>query len=158
MLEIPQKPFAAPPPIPVPIARPLGEGAPMAQVRCSSEQSQVRPPPVPGISGNNETTDKVAVASSLCGITAFIPIFSQLIGLALGIWALFRIRRARQAGRQVRGRGWAVGGITGNGFVLLGWIALLGIFATLSTSLNRATKELSPLLKKPPAQHHRVRK
>ncbi len=103
-------------------------------------------------------TDKVAVASSICGLTAFIPIFSQVVGLFLGVWALIRIRRARQAGRNVHGRGWATAGITGNGFALLGWIALFGIFATLKGTLSESTLKLNPLLTKPPVHRLHVRK
>ncbi len=153
MLEIPQTTFAAPPPIPVPVARPVRLDDPMEGLPPISG-----PPPLPSASQMGSHTDKAAVASTVCGLTPFIPIFSQVLGLILGIWALFRIRRAQRAGQNVRGRGWATAGITGNGFALLGWIALLGAFATLKGSMNESMQKLHPLLKKPPAHHVRVRK
>ena len=148
MLEIPQSTFNAPPPVPVPSARPLGPNA-------ARSFSQVTPPPP---AGQPPETDKVAVASSVCGLTAFIPILSQLIGLALGVWALFRIRRARQSGRQVLGNGWATAGVVGNGLVLLGWIGLFVIFALVNSTISQTTSELHPLLKKHPIHQRQFRK
>lgn len=146
MLEVPNRPFAAPPPLPV---TPIEDGTePILALK-------VGPPPPPPMSIPSGGTDKVAVASTVCGLTPFIPVVSQLIGLALGIWALLRIRRGQRAGRMISGRGWAAAGITGNGIVLLGWLSLFGAFATLKGSLNDATHKLHPLLKKP--AEHRVR-
>lgn len=116
------------------------------------------PPPLPAAPPGAAHTDKVAVASSVCGLTPFIPVISQVIGLILGIWALFRIGRARRAGQNVRGRGWATAGIAGNGFVLLGWIALFGMFAALKGTLSDTTQKLNPLLKNASSHHARVRK
>jgi hypothetical protein len=153
MLEIPQKTFAVPPPIPVPVARPVRLDDPIVGLPPIPG-----PPPLPAASQIGGQTDKVAVASTVCGLTAFIPIFTQVVGLILGIWALLRIRRARRAGQNFRGRGWATAGIAGNGFALLGWIMLLGAFAVLKGTLGESAQKLHPLLKKPPAHHVRVRK
>lgn len=148
MLKVPDNTFAVPPPLPVPTARPAGTD-------CES----AGPLPMPAMPQRGPgPTDRLAIASTVCGLTAFIPIFSQLVGLVLGLWALVRIRRARRAGLTVRGRGWAAAGITGNGFALLGWIALFGAFAALKTNLNETTSRLSPLFQIHPAQHVRVRK
>jgi hypothetical protein len=153
MLEVPQSSFAAPPPLPVIDARPVGACHQGVHARIVPGPP---PPPLP-LATPGGHTDKVAVASTICGLTPFIPIFSQLIGLILGVWALFRIRRSRRAGQAVRGRGWATAGIAGNGFVLLGWIALFGAFAALKGTMAETTQKLHPLLK-PPAHHLRVRK
>jgi hypothetical protein len=153
MFEVPRKTFAAPPPLPVPTARPA-----RVEDQNGGRPPFPGPPPVPAAALAGSHTDKVAVASTVCGLTAFIPIISQVVGLILGIWALFRIRRARRAGQYVRGRGWATAGITGNGFVLLGWIVLFGMFAALKGTLSETTNKLHPLLKNPTAHHVRVRK
>lgn len=152
MLEIPQKTFDAPPPLPVvsvELARPVEAKS------CPLSSPGAAPPSLPGESAR---TDKVAIASTVCGLSAFIPIISQVVGLFLGVWALFRIRRARRAGQSVRGTGWATAGITGNGFALLGWLALFASFAALKGTLAQTTSQLHPLLAKPPAHHLRVRK
>jgi hypothetical protein len=72
-------------------------------------------------------TDHLAIASAVCGLTALVPVISQVIGLVLGIASLRRIRRARQAGVEVRGKGWALTGIISSGFALLGWIAAFAL-------------------------------
>jgi hypothetical protein len=154
LLEVTQKSFAAPPPLPVVTARPAG----VNDQNATHFAVPGPPPPPPNPVQPGASTDKVAVASSICGLTPFIPIFSQLIGLALGVWALFRIRRARRTGLNVRGRGWATAGIAGNGFVLLGWIALFGTFAALKGTLADTTQKLHPLLQQRSAHHLRVRK
>lgn len=153
MLEVPQSTFAAPPPLPVTDARP---GEP-ENPNVATFVFRGPPPPPPSPAGPRAHTDKVAVASTICGLTPFIPVFSQVLGLILGFWALIRIRRCRRTGQNVRGRGWASAGIAGNGFVLLGWIALFGAFAALKGTLSDTTQKLHPLLK-PPAHHLRVRK
>ena len=152
MLEIPQKTFEAPPPLPLPVARPATPAVPIVEHQANA---QGNPPPLPVGSAR---TDKVAIASTVCGLSAFIPVFSQIIGLFLGVWALFRIRRARRAGHNVRGTGWATAGITGNGFALLGWLALFASFAALKGTLSQTTSHLHPLLSKPAIAHLRVRK
>ena len=160
MLETPKKTFAVPPLLPATAAPcPVINARP---VRVEDQNGGL--PPIPGPPPLSTTpqvgshTDKVAVASTVCGLTPFIPIFSQVLGLILGIWALFRIRRARQASQNVRGRGWATAGIIGNGFTLLGWIALFGMFAALKGTLGDTTQKLHPLFNKPPAHLVRVRK
>lgn len=69
--------------------------------------------------------DTLAVASAVCGLTAFIPIVAQVIGLTVGIASLIRIRRARQRGVHVRGGVWALIGISTSGFALLSWIVVI---------------------------------
>ncbi len=103
------------------------------------------------------TTDRLAIASSVCGLTAFVPVVSQLIGLALGVLAVLRIRRARVLGKLVRGNGWAAAGIAWNGFVLLGWIALFGAFSVLKTSMTDSNDAFRKLLQTPPMKHVRSR-
>src|SRR5262245_52920739 len=152
MLEIPQKTFDAPPPILVPAT--TAENVQQGQL--SAFVPGLPPPPTSSPAAGR--TDKVAVASTVCGLTAFVPVFSQIVGLFLGVWALIRIRRARRAGYVVRGRGWATVGITGNAFVLLGWIALFGIFATLRSTLSESATKLGPLVAKPPVHRLHVRK
>jgi len=143
MLEVPNKSFAAPPPLPV---------TPNPAVEMIAECAATGSLPTPQAGG----TDKVAVASTVCGLAPFIPVLSQVIGLILGIWALLRIRRSRRAGRYVRGSGWAAAGISGNGLVLLGWLALFGTFAALKGTLDETTRKLHPLLKKPAVHRHCV--
>lgn len=153
MFEIPQKTFAAPPPLPIP-----SSGPPCLAAQDSHRDEPGLPPSLPPAGVPATRTDKVAIASTVCGLTPFIPVFSQVMGLSLGLWALVRIRRARRAGQRVNGRGWAAAGITGNGFVLLGLLALFASFAALKGSLAQATHQLHPLMAKPPIAHMRVRK
>jgi len=70
-------------------------------------------------------SDPVAIASFVCGLTAFVPVLSQLAGLVLGTWGLMRIRRARAAGVAVGG-GWAaIAGIVISGIALIGWAVVV---------------------------------
>ncbi len=95
---------------PVPVARPLT--TPIA-----------RPIPVVYVPQLHAApTDRLAIASAVCGCTAIIPVVSQLAGFGLGIAALVRIRRKRRAGLPARGTGWAVTGILTSGFALLSWL------------------------------------
>ncbi|MFQ5495474.1 MAG: DUF4190 domain-containing protein, partial [Phycisphaerae bacterium] len=90
-------------------------------------------------------TDSLAVASAVCGLTAVVPIISQLMGLCLGAAGLARIRRAKRAGRCLRGTGWAITGIVTSGVSLIGWIALFVGLAALSESLTNVSAALDAL-------------
>ena len=118
--------------VPVVLARP-------AMPRCMRG-------PVPG--GNWPVvgrTDTLAVASAVCGFTAIVPVVSQVMGLALGIASLMRIRRARRYGSPLRGRGWALAGIFSSGFVLLSWIAIFAVMSAVSNSLTHTAHVLGSL-------------
>ncbi|MFQ5415148.1 MAG: hypothetical protein ACE5E6_11890 [Phycisphaerae bacterium] len=84
-------------------------------------------------------TDGLAIASAVCGVSAFIPIVSQMVGLGLGVGSLVRMRRARLRGRPMRGAGWAWTGIVSSGFVLIGWIAAAGLLLGVASSLSEST-------------------
>lgn len=79
-------------------------------------------------------TDRLAIASAICGFTAIIPVLSQVAGLVLGIAGLVRIRRARQRGIRLRGKLWALAGIFSSGFALLSWIAVLAMLIAVRMS------------------------
>ncbi len=72
--------------------------------------------------------DRYAVASAVLGLTAIVPVLSQIAGLTLGVLALRRIRRAQQDGLPVAGRGWAITGIVSSGVGLLIWIFIAVVF------------------------------
>ena len=87
-----------PPPIPYTRPTPVTPG-PHAQSPALAKQ------PVEG--GANlaaaPRTDRLAIASAVCGLTAFVPVVSQLVGLVLGLLPA--------DSRQASGR--AVGGTAG---------------------------------------------
>ena len=87
-------------------------------------------------------TDRLAVASVICGMTAFIPIISQLAAVLLGLMALRRIRRARRAGVPTRGVGWAVTGIAGGLIALAGWIGAAMLLAGAGTVLQGVSDQI----------------
>jgi hypothetical protein len=87
-------------------------------------------------------TDALAIASAVCGMTAIVPVLSQVLGLALGIAGLVRIRRARRGGVWLRGTGWAWTGIACSGFLLLSWIAVLAALSLVQSSLSHTTDAL----------------
>lgn len=96
--------------------------------------------PVPAV---RPPVDRCAVASAICGLTAIIPVVSQLAGVVLGVIALRRLGRARRAGQPLAGWAWAVTGIVSSVCVLLCWIlvvAVLGgvlwMFVNTSTALD----------------------
>lgn len=72
--------------------------------------------------------DRYAVASAVLGLTAIVPVLSQIAGLTLGVLALRRIRRAQQAGLAMAGRGWAITGIVSSGVGLLIWLFIAVVF------------------------------
>ena len=86
--------------------------------------------------------DRLAVASAVCGMTAIVPVVSQVMGLALGVASLVRIRRARRCGLNLGGRGWALAGIVSSGFVLLSWIAVLGLLCAAGSALAQTADAL----------------
>ncbi len=96
-----------------------------------------------------KSTDHLAIASAVCGITAIVPIISQIMGLGLGIASLVRIRRARRAGIERAGKGWALTGIITSGIALIGWIALFVIMALISSSISGSADSLGALLNHP---------
>ncbi|MBU0716847.1 MAG: hypothetical protein KJ749_01240 [Planctomycetes bacterium] len=111
----------------VEIARPLGASAPHLTA------------PADG------ATDRLAVLSAICGMTAFVPVVSQLAGLALGVISLRRIRRARRNGIKLPGHGWALIGVISSSLTLLGWIAFLAVMAFVSDLLAQSSGSLNAL-------------
>ncbi|MCK4341156.1 MAG: DUF4190 domain-containing protein [Phycisphaerae bacterium] len=69
--------------------------------------------------------EKLALASAVCGLTAFVPVVAQVMGLILGIASLVRIHRARRRGIHLRGLRWALVGLFSSGFVLLCWVVVV---------------------------------
>lgn len=102
----------------------------------------LHPPPSPH---DPERRDLCAVGSALCGATGFIPILTQLIGLALALVAIVRIRRARRFGRAPRGMRHAVTGLVLNGVTLVVWIVVFVGLSTVGYSLSHSVSQLSKL-------------
>ncbi len=92
--------------------------------------------------GGAAPTDRLAVASTFCGMTAFIPIISQLAAVLLGLVALHRIRRARRAGVPARGVGWALAGIAAGLIVLAGWIGAAMLLVGAGTVLQGVSDQI----------------
>jgi len=97
------------------------------------------------VSSVKPPVDRCAVASAICGLTAIVPVVSQLAGVVLGVIAFRRLARARRAGQPLAGWAWAVIGLVSSIFVLLCWIlvvAVLGgvlwMFAKTSATLDHA--------------------
>lgn len=90
-------------------------------------------------------TDRLAVASAVCGLSGFIPVVSQVAAIVLGVMSLGRIKRARRHGVLVPGRGWATTGIVGGVVSLAGWIAMGGFLALVGSSLSQSTDALDTL-------------
>lgn len=145
-------------PPPIPCARPM----PVVPVTTEPVPQNMTLAPLPAAGGANMVaaprTDRLAIASAVCGLTAFIPVVSQLVGLVLGIISLLRIRRARRAGVAVGGTGWAAAGIASSGFALLLWLGIMAAYATVGSSLAHTTNAFQPLLRGAPTQHALVRK
>ena len=135
-------------PMPVPMASPINP----AVTSLSVEALPVGPQQVDGrqYPMARPRTDRLAIASAVCGLTAIIPVISQVIGLGLGIASLVRIRCARRAGAQLLGKGWALTGILTSGFALLGWVAMIGALMLVSSTLWQATNSLDALTQMPP--------
>ena len=129
---------------PPPVARPLSGAWPLAVAPLSDSapanslcQTPVAPP---------RRTDRLAIASAACGLTAFVPVISQVLGLWFGAIGLLRIRRARRQGLDLRGSGWAWTGLISSGIALLGWITLPALLASLGESFTHTTTSLQSLL------------
>ncbi|MCP4249055.1 MAG: DUF4190 domain-containing protein [bacterium] len=122
---------------PIPTARPV-DGSPR-------EVSSIAPHPETPVETCAATAppDGLAVASAICGMTAFIPIISQLAAVLLGFIALRRIRRARRAGVAVRGDGWAVTGIVSGLIVLAGWIGAAMLLTAAGTIFLGVSEQIS---------------
>ena len=132
--------------LPVPVASPVNT----AVTRVSVDALPAAPQ---AVGGSNYPlvpagTDRLAIASAICGLTAIVPVISQVIGLALGIASLLRIRRARREGTLVRGRGWALTGIS-SGFALLGWVAMVAALLLAGSVFAHAADSLNALVPTP---------
>jgi hypothetical protein len=126
------------PPVPVdaiPIAGPIEE-------RHDSPCSRGRLVPVGGAIGS---TDTCAVVSAVCGLTAIVPVVSQVAGLGFGLASTVRLIRARRAGRVLRGWGWVFTGLLSSGVALIGWIVVFVGFGVLSSSLAESSSSLQNL-------------
>jgi len=128
---------------PVPVARPI-DGA--TAEGLSAVEARQGPPPIPAHLAERVAatrTDHAAVASAVCGMSAVIPIVSQIAGLILGFLALGRIAKARRAGVVVGGRRYAMTGIISSMLALAGWVAfgvlMLGVNKTLAHTLKPLT-------------------
>jgi len=94
--------------------------------------------------------DRCAVASAICGMTAIVPVVSQIAGLILGIMAFRRIRQARRAGLPLAGSGWAATGIVSSIFVLLCWIAVVAILGSVVFLFSHTASALDKAILAPP--------
>lgn len=95
------------------------------------------------------STEPFAIASAICGMTAIVPVLSQLLGLTLGIVSLMRLRRAKRAGTPLAGKGWAIAGIATSGFALLGWLGFAAALAGLGSSVLGSSDALNAMLAAP---------
>ena len=87
--------------------------------------------------------DPLALASAVCGLTAFIPIVSQLAGIALGAAGLVRIGRPRRRGLARRGVGWGVAGLGSSGAALAVWALLAAAFIAAAAPFRNVGDALS---------------
>ena len=129
---------------PLPVARPLSVVGPVTVAPFSDSAPADFLCPIPAAPPRR--TDRLAVASAACGLTAFVPVISQVLGLWFGAVGLLRIRRARRLGLNPRGSGWAWTGLISSGIALLGWIALPALLANLGQSFTHTTQSLHSLL------------
>jgi len=128
-----------------PIARvPVSAGWPQASAYTPSALT------VP--SQTHAPTDPFAIASAIAGITAFIPILSQLAGLVCGAAAIWRIRKARAAGIAARGYGWAAIGLVMSTGALLCWIFTAVMLGWVATQLSTVSGGLDHALAAPAAR------
>ncbi len=139
-----------------PVARPVDNAVVPAQVvpvaRPLSSAVVTSPPALPDEVRYvvvKRTTEPFAVASAICGMTAIIPVLSQLVGLTLGIVSLVRLRRAKRTGIDLAGKGWAIAGIVSSGFALIGWIGFAVALTSVGSSLLSSTDALNSLLVTP---------
>lgn len=114
----------------------------------SGDPPSLSPPPVPAHLADGlptARTDQAAVASAVCGMTAIIPIVSQVAGLILGVVALVRIGRARRAGVIVGGRRYAITGMVSSALALAGWIAFGGMMYGVNKTLAHTLRPLTAI-------------
>jgi hypothetical protein len=103
--------------------------------------------PVPAV---KPPVDRCAVASAICGLTAFIPVVSQIAGVVLGVLALRRLGRARRAGQPLAGWAWAVTGIVSSVCVLLCWILVVAVLGGVLWMFVKTSAALDHLPVTPP--------
>jgi hypothetical protein len=134
--QAPAQPLLAPVPVnAVPVARPIEErddGLDGSRALLSAR-------------GATGSTDTCAVVSAVCGLTAIVPVVSQLAGLGFGLVSTIRLIRARRAGRLLRGWGWVFTGLLSSGVALIGWIVVFVAFGVLSSSLAESNASLQSL-------------
>lgn len=139
------------------VARPLAP-PPLPPEALSTTRGlavRVSPPPLPAGAeiGSHESglqrqgQDGCCVASAVCGLTALVPIVSQVAGVVLGVLGLVRVRRARRRGIAVRGRGWAIAGLISSALVLAGWLAMFGAMSLVGSSIKGSASGLEAALK-----------
>jgi len=117
----------------VPQARPVG-----SDIVCQGQAAM----PAEASGANAFPVDRWALASAICGITAIVPVISQLAGIILGVVALRRIRRAHRQGLAPRGSGWAIMGISLSLFMLLSWILIFAVFGFVMSIFSDAAHAL----------------
>ncbi|MBW7906888.1 MAG: hypothetical protein LC135_07145 [Phycisphaerae bacterium] len=115
--------------------------APLA-FRTVNPELAIAPPPSPLVAYLRQV-DPLAMASAVCGLTAFVPILSQLAGLVLGVAGLVRIRCARRRGLRRLGIGWAVTGLISSGAALAVWALLAAAFLAASLPFRDVGTALS---------------
>jgi len=86
--------------------------------------------------------DRCAVASVICGLTAFVPVLSQVASIVLGVIALRRIRRDQRLGVVTRGRRLAAIGIASGVLALLGWVSMAAGLLILRDKISQSTGAL----------------
>ncbi len=141
--------------IPIPTARPLTAPQPVSGVRDGSNATPyephglipVQPNASPLVLTQAASTDRMAVASAICGFTGIIPIVSQVLGLWFGIAALRRVARARREGVLLPGGGWAWTGIITSGLALVGWAAFLVALTLIGSSFAGSQGALQDVLR-----------
>ncbi|MHC5111689.1 MAG: hypothetical protein ACYTHJ_17630 [Planctomycetota bacterium] len=135
-----------PPPTALPYAQPPSQiyqppGAPPAQPIQPAQH-------VPAdllAAAHAAPTDRLAVLSAICGMSAMIPVVSQVAGLVMGILSLRNIKRAANAGLVIDGKGWAWLGISSSAFTLLGWMAFMAALSMIGNSLMDSAGALEQL-------------
>ncbi len=112
------------------------KSAPLASTGFGLPATQLAPPHL------LPPREACCVASAVCGLTALVPVFSQIAGLVLGLVGLARIRAARRRGENLRGAGWAIAGLCSSGLMLLCWLGMFAALASVGSVLNKTTGKL----------------
>jgi len=81
------------------------------------------------VAAGGRPVDGFAVASLVCGILAFVTVFTGVAAIVLGLVSLGRFSRDPQFRS---GKGMAIAGIITGGVVLLGYLLLLAFFGAFS--------------------------